>query len=232
MIKTSNIAGQHKDSVALLFLKYGISAPITTESLQYAIAQHGEKFAEELSNAVANNFDVFIGQDGRQQLVMNNFPGKIIKKVGQVLRKKKNPTPEDFKQQLAIKAPDTIRSLTPLTPIQVKLSNPDIKDVAKSNLSAEVRDDVKKLLAPPVEQPKTVIKEEVKKGLLGGSKAGGVLGKITDAIDDIADMVRGEDDSQAIAANNQAKSIWPSIIGFGVVVIVVIILYFIGKNKN
>lgn len=228
MIPVENIVSQHPDSVGLVFLKYGVDVPITPESLQAALSFHGEPFAEELANAVSNEFEVFIGKDGKKGL----FKGDKIKTLFQNVRSKIAPGKNK-----------PVAANQNLTPAQKQLSNDlngnEILMKGGTPDNESLRDQIRQQLSRPMEPEKKMIQQHVKDGLKAAEKKPGALGKIGDflskglgAIDDVRDILQGEDDPKVLQAQSQSKSIWPSIIGFGVVLVVVAVLYFIGKNKE
>ena len=245
MISFDSIAGQHGNSVALLFLKYGIDLPVTSESLQYALAQHGEPFATELSNAVANDFRVFTGYGGKRSLVKNDkhkqyLVGYLESFLGIGKKKKARKAAEQLRQlQANQQQPQIEPEPLPepvLSPAQRRLDSSEIKTLVKTPLTEDLRKQVEKELSTPVEPEKKVIQQEVKNTLQQNAKTpgiiGGIIDKVAGAIDDVRDIVAGEDDKEVYNMQQQAKSVWPSIIGFGVVIIVVAILYYIGKDKK
>lgn len=110
-----DIVAQHPESVALLFLKYGINKPVDEQSLTAAIISCGEQFVIELATVIANQYEHY-----------NNFPG---------IGKKKKVKKKALKKAQTVQASNAQKAATGILP--PRMPNEAIPLLGKE-LSAEL----------------------------------------------------------------------------------------------
>ncbi len=175
MLSLHKIIAQHPDSVALSFLKYKIDAPVNVETLRAAIAAKGQPFIDDLSNVIANQYEVFNGLFG--------VAGALAKKL---VRKKNRAAKKAVRQSKRAKL-KSVKKAKRGGGIFARGAASGLMSGAKDALTQSDVASLTKDFEQPAHEETQAVKGAVKKSLL--ESVGGIVSDVRDTASSIENIV-------------------------------------------